>query len=115
MSLGTSVLQTSINNALIILTIYTTTMIRLTQNLTAKRPPVEETAAFLRTLLENHGANYLEKLFGAKARNALLPLGGPEKVAIALSGNFLIYLFYSSLLVFLLYGVPLFLQGLSYI
>ena len=55
---------------------------------TAKRPPVEETAAFLRTLLENHGANYLEKLFGAKARNALLPLGGPEKVAIALSGNF---------------------------
>lgn len=54
---------------------------------TAKRPPVEETAAFLRTLLENHGANYLEKLFGSNARNALLPLGGPEKVAIALSGN----------------------------
>ena len=53
----------------------------------AKRPPVEETAAFLRTLLENHGANYLEKLFGSNARNALLPLGGPEKVAIALSGN----------------------------
>jgi len=51
----------------------------------AKRPPVEETANFLQTLLENHGANYLEKLFGKKARDALAPLGGPQKVAIALS------------------------------
>lgn len=53
----------------------------------AKRPPVEETANFLQTLLENHGANYLEKLFGKKARDALAPLGGPQKVAIALSGE----------------------------
>jgi hypothetical protein len=53
----------------------------------AKRPPVEETANFLQTLLENHGANYLEKLFGKKARDALAPLGGPQKVAIALSGK----------------------------
>ncbi|XP_076312662.1 prohormone-4-like [Tachypleus tridentatus] len=51
----------------------------------AKRPPVEETANFLQTLLANHGPNYLEKLFGAKARDALEPLGGIQKVAIALS------------------------------
>lgn len=55
---------------------------------TAKRPPVEETANFLQTLLANHGPNYLEKLFGRKARDALAPLGGSEKVAVALSGNF---------------------------
>lgn len=51
----------------------------------AKRPPVEETANFLQTLLANHGPNYLEKLFGKKARDALHPLGGVQKVAIALS------------------------------
>ncbi|PRD32146.1 UNVERIFIED_CONTAM: IDLSRF-like peptide [Trichonephila clavipes] len=33
----------------------------------------------------NHGPNYLEKLFGSKARDALEPLGGMQKVAIALS------------------------------
>lgn len=60
----------------------------------AKRPPVEETASFLQSLLASHGPNYLEKLFGSKARDALAPLGGVEKVAIALSesqtieGNF---------------------------
>lgn len=54
---------------------------------TAKRPPVEETASFLQSLLASHGPNYLEKLFGSKARDALEPLGGVEKVAIALSGN----------------------------
>lgn len=53
----------------------------------AKRPPVEETANFLQTLLANHGPNYLEKLFGKKARDALLPLGGSHKVAVALSGK----------------------------
>lgn len=53
--------------------------------LTAKRPPVEETASFLQSLLASHGPNYLEKLFGSKARDALAPLGGVEKVAIALS------------------------------
>ncbi|RWS22260.1 low-density lipoprotein receptor-like protein [Leptotrombidium deliense] len=52
-----------------------------------KRPPVDETANFLQTLLANHGPNYLEKLFGSKARDALLPLGGVQKVAIALSGK----------------------------
>jgi hypothetical protein len=52
----------------------------------AKRPPVEETASFLQSLLASHGPNYLEKLFGSKARDALHPLGGVEKVAIALSG-----------------------------
>uniref|UniRef100_A0A1W7RA97 Low Density Lipoprotein Receptor n=1 Tax=Hadrurus spadix TaxID=141984 RepID=A0A1W7RA97_9SCOR len=51
----------------------------------AKRPPVEETANILQTLLANHGPNYLEKLFGTKARDALAPLGGVQKVAIALS------------------------------
>lgn len=51
----------------------------------AKRPPVEETAAFLNSLLASHGPNYLVKLFGPKAKDALAPLGGVEKVAIALS------------------------------
>lgn len=53
----------------------------------AKRPPVEETASFLQSLLASHGPNYLEKLFGQKARDALSPLGGVDKVAIALSGE----------------------------
>lgn len=52
----------------------------------AKRPPVEETANFLQALLNNHGPNYLEKLFGGKARGALEPLGGVQNVAVALSG-----------------------------
>lgn len=51
----------------------------------AKRPPVEETASFLQSLLASHGPNYLEKLFGTKARNALKPLGGVQEVAVALS------------------------------
>lgn len=52
----------------------------------ARRPPVEETASFLQSLLASHGPNYLEKLFGSKARDALAPLGGVNMVAIALSG-----------------------------
>ena len=52
-----------------------------------RRPPVEETASFLKSLMSSHGPNYLEKLFGPKAREALEPLGGVEKVAIALSGS----------------------------
>ncbi|CAB3361962.1 IDLSRF-like peptide isoform X2 [Cloeon dipterum] len=51
----------------------------------AKRPPVEETASFLQSLIQSHGPNYLEKLFGSKARDALAPLGGVDKVAITLS------------------------------
>lgn len=57
----------------------------LFKTFSAKRPPVEETASFLQSLLASHGPNYLEKLFGSKARDALQPLGGVEKVAIALS------------------------------
>lgn len=53
----------------------------------AKRPPVEETAQFLQSLLSSHGHDFLEKMFGNKARNALQPLGGVERVAIALSGK----------------------------
>ena len=53
----------------------------------AKRPPVEETAAFLNSLLQSHGPNYLVKLFGKKAHNALEPMGGVQRVAIALSGK----------------------------
>lgn len=53
----------------------------------AKRPPVEETASFLQSLLASHGPNYLEKLFGTKAREALSPVGGVKPVAIALSGQ----------------------------
>jgi len=48
---------------------------------------VEETSSFLQSLLASHGPNYLEKLFGPKARDALAPLGGVDKVAIALSGK----------------------------
>ncbi|CAG0891823.1 unnamed protein product [Darwinula stevensoni] len=51
----------------------------------ARRPPVEETVSFLQSLLASHGPNYLEKLFGPKARDALMPLGGVQNVAIALS------------------------------
>lgn len=61
---------------------------RFSHVVTAKRPPVEETASFLQSLLASHGPNYLEKLFGTKARDTLKPLGGVEKVAIALSGKF---------------------------
>ena len=55
--------------------------------LSARRPPVEETTSFLNSLLASHGPNYLEKLFGTKARHRLGQLGGVDNVAIALSGN----------------------------
>merc|ERR1712073_23969 len=51
----------------------------------ARRPPVEETTSFLNSLLASHGPNYLEKLFGSKARQRLKQLGGVDNVAIALS------------------------------
>merc|ERR1712212_93692 len=44
----------------------------------ARRPPVEETASFLQSLLAAHGSNYLESLFGPKARNNLEPMGGVQ-------------------------------------
>merc|ERR1711862_574289 len=50
----------------------------------ARRPPVEETTSFLNSLLASHGPNYLEKLFGTKARHRLGQLGGVDNVAIAL-------------------------------
>ena len=53
----------------------------------ARRPPVEETSSFLKSLLASHGPNYLEKLFGPKARNNMQQLGGVDTVAIALSGE----------------------------
>ena len=53
----------------------------------ARRPPVEETTSFLNSLLASHGPNYLEALFGRKARNRLAKLGGVDNVAIALSGK----------------------------
>ena len=59
----------------------------INSNVSAKRPPVEETASFLQSLISSHGPNYLEKLFGSKARDSLQPLGGVNKVAIALSGK----------------------------
>ena len=58
----------------------------------ARRPPVEETSSFLMSLLASHGPNYLEKLFGPKARNNMQNLGGVENVAIALSGYIKWYL-----------------------
>ena len=44
-----------------------------------------EASSFLKSLLASHGPNYLEKLFGPKARNNLHDLGGVDIVAIALS------------------------------
>ena len=64
----------------------------ITLNVLAKRPPVEETASFLQSLISSHGPNYLEKLFGSKARDSLQPLGGVNKVAIALSGESLSFI-----------------------
>lgn len=55
--------------------------------LSARRPPVEETTSFLDSLLASHGPNYLEKLFGSRARHKLRDLGGVNEVAIALSGK----------------------------
>ena len=52
---------------------------------------MEETSSFLKSLLASHGPNYLEKLFGPKARNNMHALGGVDEVAIALSGKTLSY------------------------
>merc|ERR1711962_65009 len=51
----------------------------------ARRPPVEETASFLKSLLASHGPDYLARLFGTKARNMMRELGGVGFVAIQLS------------------------------
>ena len=47
---------------------------------------MEETVGFLRSLLAVHGPNYFARLFGPKAKNNFLQLGGPDNVAIVLSG-----------------------------
>ena len=54
---------------------------------------MEETSSFLKSLLASHGPNYLEKLFGPKARNNMQQLGGVNAVAIALSGEEIVVLF----------------------
>ena len=54
----------------------------------ARRPPVEETASFLNNLLSTHGFNYLERLFGRKARHSLRMMGGMDQVSTVLSGGF---------------------------
>ena len=48
---------------------------------------MEETVSFLKSLLATHGPNYFERLFGPKARNNMLQLGGVDNVAIVLSGR----------------------------
>ena len=48
---------------------------------------MEETASFLNSLLSIHGFNYLERLFGPRARHSLRMMGGVDTVAIALSGG----------------------------
>jgi hypothetical protein len=57
----------------------------------AIRPPVEETASFLNNMLSTHGVNYLEGLFGRRARHSLRMMGGVDQVSIALSGRFEIF------------------------
>ena len=44
-----------------------------------------EASGFLKSLLVSYGPDYLEKLFGPKARNHLQDMGGVDKVASALS------------------------------
>uniref|UniRef100_A0A915BBU6 Prohormone-4 n=1 Tax=Parascaris univalens TaxID=6257 RepID=A0A915BBU6_PARUN len=51
----------------------------------ATRPPVEETASFLKALLNAHGNDFLVKVFGPKASDQLKGMGGVDKVAVALS------------------------------
>uniref|UniRef100_A0AC35FLJ8 Prohormone-4 n=1 Tax=Panagrolaimus sp. PS1159 TaxID=55785 RepID=A0AC35FLJ8_9BILA len=51
----------------------------------AARPPVEETASFLKALLHAHGDDFFVKLFGPKAKSQLSGLGGVDAVAVALS------------------------------
>ena len=62
---------------------------------------MEETTSFLNSLLASHGPNYLEKLFGTKARHRLRELGGVNTVAIALSGEYLLMLILLYILSFL--------------
>ena len=58
---------------------------------------MEETVSFLKSLLATHGPNYFERLFGPKARNNMLELGGVDNVAIVLSGELAIHLYQNQL------------------
>ena len=49
---------------------------------------VEDTAKILKSLLASQGPDYLENVFGPKARNNMEQLGGVDKVARALHGKF---------------------------
>uniref|UniRef100_A0A7E4V533 Prohormone-4 n=1 Tax=Panagrellus redivivus TaxID=6233 RepID=A0A7E4V533_PANRE len=51
----------------------------------ATRPPVEETASFLKALIQAHGDDFFVKLFGPKAKSKLSGMGGVDQVAVALS------------------------------
>ena len=48
---------------------------------------VEMTTKTLKSLIASQGPDYLEKLFGPKAKNSMKQLGGVERVARALHGK----------------------------
>ncbi|VDD95428.1 unnamed protein product [Enterobius vermicularis] len=54
----------------------------------AIRPPVEETASFLNALLNAHGTDFFGLVFGEKGKNSLKEMGGVQKVAVAFSRKF---------------------------
>ncbi|VDL66989.1 unnamed protein product, partial [Nippostrongylus brasiliensis] len=60
----------------------------ISYSISATRPPVEETSAFLKALLTAHGKDFLVKVFGPKAKDELAGMGGVDKVAVALSREF---------------------------
>ena len=57
----------------------------VTLTLHTERPGWFESENFLKSLIASHGPNYLEKIFGPKARNRLRDLGGVGNVADALA------------------------------
>ena len=48
---------------------------------------VQETANIIKYVLASRGSDYLENVFGPKARNNMMQLGGVDKVARALHGK----------------------------
>lgn len=53
----------------------------------ALRPTVESTEEFINHQLHVYGDDYFVKLFGSKAANRLVGLGGASVVAVALTGR----------------------------
>ncbi|VDP51893.1 unnamed protein product, partial [Soboliphyme baturini] len=51
----------------------------------SSRPPVDETANLLKTLLNGHGKNFMTKFLGPMAKDSMSGLGGVDRVAVALS------------------------------